>query len=150
MLCKLSLLIWLRKDANILIYHAIIYVKYCFQTCWISCLLSQTDVDNDDDPTMIFIEICDTLLSFHFPMIISLFVNVFIFENRCHTNVTFFPDGLSRVKLPSSRIKRRRNATSAKNVTYCLQIRFWSSSKRSPPRNLILSSKSRTQNRYYR
>ena len=57
-------------------------VKYCFQTCWISCLLSQTDVDDDDGPTMIFIGICHTLL---FPMNIRLFVNVFIFENRCHT-----------------------------------------------------------------
>ena len=78
-------------------------------------------MDDDDDPAMIFIGICDTL---HFPMIISLFVNVLIFVNRCRTNVDSIPDELSRVKLPSSRIKHRRNVTSAKDVAYRLQIRF--------------------------
>ena len=45
-------------------------------------MLSQTDVDDNDGPTMIFIGICHTVL---FPMNIRLFLNVFIFENRCHT-----------------------------------------------------------------
>ena len=38
--------------------------------------------DDDDGPTIFFIGICHTLFC---PMNIRLFVNVFIFENRCHT-----------------------------------------------------------------
>ena len=40
----------------------------------LNIMLSQAEVDDDDDPTMIFIGMCDTLL---FPMIIRLLVNVF-------------------------------------------------------------------------